>query len=209
MRINEITAPTEYTITHMLLPRLAVKCSDFIQAAKQSRKLLYRGIANDFLEPAFTSHSPVNRPPTGQTPTHQKILDNIFRSTGFTALRSNSICCTPDLALANAFSYGDIQYVRSIFPHNGASYNWSSKIEDIGGSTALRNTLKAIDRDYSADDIPMDVAIDFVQLFDFKQTKLPDALASGNEILVHGTYTSISRYYTDLVCKYFGIEEGY
>jgi len=199
MRLFEI-ADREKIITETLKNN----CSEFLKVARRTGCFLYRG-TNKFKE-FFTAESPVTRHPQGQTSYEQHILDGIFQSLGFTALRSNSICCTS--AAATAKDFGD---VLAIFPHNGFSFTWSPIVNDVGSDLLLGRKLNAMIADmpdiraietkgneYFA---ALDRKFHFNKQYKFTNMHLAQALESGNEI-------AVSIHLQGIVTDYFGIELG-
>ena len=187
-------------------------CIEFIKDMKTANKFLYRGIDYRVTTPIFTDESPATRSPIGQTRENHKKLNILLTMGGFKALRSNSICCSSNLKEATGFGAPFM-----IFPANGYEFTWSSRIDDIGGSYPLMHALNDWDLrkklpvfGYKPKKWPPapEEAEAFLDSFGFQDFDMVAALNSGNEIAIHGKYMAISRYYIDIVSKYFGVIEG-
>jgi hypothetical protein len=212
MRINEIIfkkkKPTPPEISeediYTALEYIDENCSEFLTALKGTETFLYRGLDPKFSKtPLFKTQSPINRNPTGQSQPQQAMLDLFLKTSGFTALRTNSILCTTAESQAREFGL-----IYIIFPINGFSFTWSKKIPDIGSSKILANELYNCYsvKKYSIKNIPSREESDkFINDFGFKNNNLSEALLSGNEIAIHGEYIAISRYYIDLISNYFKV----
>jgi hypothetical protein len=203
MQITEIfNKNTEVSAVIDTCKNVAKNCSQFLNILHKTNIFLYRGIYSD--KAIIIKKSPTGRMPTGQTQSAQYILDTILQNNGFTALRSNSICCSS--TLANISSFGP-PYI--IFPHNGFSFTWSN-INDIGSNKSLADSLYTIfkKQQHNSISISTNDMKNIINYFKFKNTDLIGALESGNEIAIHGIYTAISRYYIDIVADFFSVEEG-
>lgn len=201
MRLTEI----EFDINNALT-QIKTRCQQFIRSTKITNKFLYRGIFSD--NEFFKQSSPANRWPIGQSRSEQMMLDYILKLTGFTSLRSNSICCT-----ANESSIENFGDPYIIFPIDGFTFTWSSTIEDIGGNsplfTKLHDWVSPKNSASRTGNIPTKIeATAFINEFDFRHEQMPAALESGNEITIHGDYFAISQYFINDVSEYFDIELG-
>jgi hypothetical protein len=203
MRLNEIFSEDDI---NDILPILKKSCNEYILSARQSGRFLYRGI--DTERPIMLIDPPPNRMPQGQSLTEQAMLDRILKMTGFTALRSNSRSCTTNPS--DALEFGNLYL---IFPMDGFSYTWSSRIADVGSNRLLAKRL----HDWcppknsfskSGSTPTQDEAERFIEEFEFHKDNLPRAMDIGNEIIVKGRYYAISRYYIDEISTYLDIEEG-
>lgn len=201
MRLNEFDTRIygrELSKEDIIEACLSIKenCSNFVYDMKKASKFLYRGV-DGINPPVFTKTSPWNRKPIGQSQSQQETLDNILKLGGFKSLRSNSICCT-----SNEYQIEQFGIPYMIFPKNGYSFTWSSKIEDIGSNNKFAALLFAINTpDYKK-------AMSVINTFEFKNTDMSSALESENEITIHGEYMAISAYYRDIISNYFKIVEG-
>ena len=215
MRLFELHHPAAEVVNTTILPQIQQQCSEFIIAMKTARSYLYRGMFRSELNPIFSDISPINRSPVGQPYSQQLLLDRVFDMCSFGARRRNSICCSPDMSDAEQFTSatdvavagaGSVYY---IFPHNGFEFNWSKHIIDIGGSYELYLGLKQLQLDINdATGLTKSMAANFVDKYGFSHENLPAALRRGHEILIHGAYTAVSYYYTDLVCEFFEMYDG-
>jgi len=188
MRINEITEKDDLFYVFRDLEK---NCSDFIKDMKTARRFLWRGISG-YDQDVYTEISPTNRKPNGQTPMEQATLDSYLMAAGFQSLRSNSICCATD--------YDGLMgsYVYIIFPHDGYSFTWSSKIKDIGGTPRLRQFLSqkhwgTLEQESER----------LIAELDFRDRDMVSALKSGAEITIHGKYTAINESYSNQLSRYF------
>jgi len=184
-----------------ILNTLDRQASRFIRSMKQADMYLYRGFSSNL--PTITRSSLPNREPRGQSFDQQFKLDYIFKTAGFKSLRSNSVCCTPDINQIDEFGFGMAYFM---FPHNGFSFTWSRRIEDVGSSEMLVSTLNDVTQE-ELEDYPGYCA-NFIKDFEFSNTSMEHALATGNEITINGKYTAISVYFRDIIVEHFGIWEG-
>jgi len=95
-------------------------CSEFLGYAKQTKKLLYRGIKDKTAGNIFLGYSRNNRHPKDTNSTIQKLVDEYLTIGGFNALRSNSIFCIGDPNDTSVYGKPFL-----IFPINGFDYLWS------------------------------------------------------------------------------------
>jgi hypothetical protein len=173
-----------------------VHCSDFLKA-KAPGKFLYRGIHTD--KDFFLGSSPTDRKSMGQGVIKQKVLDTFLTRSGFTSLRSNSICTTPSRQRAAGW---DTPYY--IFPINGFSFAWSPKIDDIGGDYDLYTWLKTyVGKAITGKDLEL-----FEAIWQYSQTDLSGAMLSGHEITIHGNYVAVNerRFQRDVARHFRGKE---
>jgi hypothetical protein len=188
------------------LTRINDSCKEFISGVKAANTFLYRGI--DTRKPFFNAATPNTRMPLGQSLQEQAMLDHILKTNGFTALRSNSRSCTPNIT--EVYLFGN-PYL--IFPEDGFSFTWSQHVSDIGISRLvqkeLHNWIAPRNPFSKRGNIPThEEALTFIKNLGFRHDNLPEALASGNEIIIHGNYFALSRYYIQDASNYFNIEEG-
>ena len=131
----------------------------------------------------------------------QQTLDYILRKCGFTSLRHNSICCASDFYGARRFT-DNIYYV---FPHNGYSFTWSEKINDIGGTHQLSIELRRLADErmdcYHNGILPLETCQKFINDYKFRHDDMTMAPTSQNEITIHGRYTLIKVDYNYHVQK--------
>lgn len=108
-----------------LAATIAKECSNYLAAFKKTKRVLFRGM--DEKKMVFVGRSWNNRRPKDSNPAAQIKYDNVLKSMGIKALRSNSIFTTSDYNHASKF--GGSVYL--IFPKNTAVYSWSKTKIDI------------------------------------------------------------------------------
>ncbi len=173
-----------------------INCSEIIKSVKSAKKLLYRGIdLSKISATIFQGTTPLSRTPRGQSKKEQATFDNLLNLAGFKALRSQSISCTDNKAIG--FGGGN---TYAIFPLNGFSFAWSPTIEDVGCNTDLSTCLQII---WNNDIFNEKIADNFIRQMSLKNYDLENALLSGNEIWIHGSYIALSlnEYHTNLEMK--------
>lgn len=111
-------------------------CSEGIAAMKQANKFLYRGIDSTNVPSIFVGKPRENRNALDTPNSVAEAFDEILSSSGFKALRSNSIFCSGDINQASGYAslqggWGGVKNVFMIFPKNGFSLTWSPKIRDF------------------------------------------------------------------------------
>jgi hypothetical protein len=106
-----------------ILDLVEKNCGQFLQAAKESGRFLYRGMTTTNV--ALLGRSHLRRRPLDSEPYFQDLWDTLLTQMGFQALRRNSIFCIADEY--HAESYGTLYL---IFPLDGFSYTYS-KWEDV------------------------------------------------------------------------------
>lgn len=193
MRIDEIEPGEKNEITHEKLEHYYVlietNCSEVLEAIKWAGSFLYRGTKKGTL-PAYHGRSRNNRRTAATLPDYQVEIDKQFLANGFTAIRSNSIYCTGFIKQANIYTgrEGDNGAIYMVFPLNGFSFTWSPKVQDLFS------------------DMRRDMAIDerFVPYYEYQDTNLPAAIASDNEIMIHGEYYAFKyeSYYEPFAERY-------
>jgi len=111
-----------------LFQRIEQDCSEFLQAAKQTNKWLYRGTRGSIKSglDAYVGKSWNERRSKDSSSEAQKVFDIALAQLGFVALRSNSIFTTADIYRAMAF--GDIFL---IFPIDNQSNFTYTKERDL------------------------------------------------------------------------------
>lgn len=113
------------TKTGFTYPEFLSQCSESIAAMKEAKCFLYRGMQS---APSTIFIGSPRKDRTAMD-TNQKVsdtLDKFLYHSGFTALRYNSIFCSGSASVAS--NYGK-KYL--IFPKNGFSLTWSSRIDDF------------------------------------------------------------------------------
>lgn len=159
-------------------------CSEYINATKATKKVLFRGRRKADMDSAFVGLSHNDRYPANTSPARQREFDNILRAAGFKALRSNSIFATP--YDEDAAWYGNLYIV---FPFNGCSYTWSRKFTDLYSAAVwnyssftafLRNNVrtKIDEKDPKA----------VCDALGFVNGDIEGALSSNNEVYIAGHY---------------------
>jgi hypothetical protein len=183
-------------------------CSEFLY--QRNSGWLYRGLDN-FPPDIYIDNSPVNREPRDTDATISRIIDQKFVEVGFKALRSNSIFCYATRIEAAAYTTtNNVDDVHNIFPFNGFSFTWSSKIRDLTISKGIgRGMVAAYKKSekygqklgYNFDrlveflptlDWP---AKTFVEEFGYTNKNFGAAMQSSNEIMIHGTCLGIKSEY--------------
>ena len=107
-----------------LFERIEQDCSEFLQAAKQTNKWLYRGSLGSTA--AYVGKSWDNRRPRDSSQQTQKIFDSLLAQLGFVALRSNSIFATADIN--SAIKFGEVFLIFPIDNHSNFTY---TKYKDL------------------------------------------------------------------------------
>jgi hypothetical protein len=158
-------------------------CSEFLSVAKDTGLFLYRGL-DTMSSSVFVGRPREGREPKGQSKDQYNLLNQIFELAGIQATRANSISCTSDRTFTEEF--GKTYY---IFPVNGFSYTWSSRVSDIGSDNTLAKVLRAIIRDEP--EIDKYFADNFVKEFDFKDDRLDLAMMEHCEVSIHGKYVAV------------------
>ena len=200
MRLHEFSNSYENKVIEAI-KQVKIDASDFLKSHLATGEYLLRGIHDVELPAVFTEDSPINREPQGQSGVAQQTLDYILRKCGFTSLRHNSICCASDFYGARRFT-DNIYYV---FPHNGYSFTWSEKINDIGGTHQLSIELRRLADErmdgYHNGILPLETCQKFINDYKFRHDDMTMALTSGNEVTIHGKYTLIKYAYEELIEK--------
>ncbi len=195
-----------------LIPFIQKNCSDFLDVA--GKRKLYHGVHS---RPSiFFGRTMNDRRPQATDPEIAKLIDLKLSEAGFTAIRSNSIFCSGDSLLTSNFGP-----TYCIFPINGFSFTWSRKIRDFTIDTGLsssglkyhkegdishrnwknwspqekltqtlfdKKTLRKIANNLK--NITLNGKA-FAHEYQFSDTDIIEAIASGNEILIHGSYIAI------------------
>lgn len=166
---------------------LSTECSAALGVMQRVKLPLYRGYATQQLD-AFKGMSRNNRQPLSFGLRTSELLDDLFISSGFKALRSNSIYCSSrynDAALYTSYIPGDHtsppkEYTRIyyIFPVNGFNFTWSRKTGDLYGMWGDQDDklLKAGNGKAIMD------------RYKFTDKNFIEAVKSGYEVLISGTY---------------------
>ncbi len=181
MNLVEIKATVERKgITIPDLKKLVPYMSDFLKLYRRSRNLLYHGEWT-YADPLmFIKTSRPNRIPKDTPEELQNALDKKLKQAGFEAVRGNSIFCSGSLSFVK--DYGT---PYAIFPLNGFDFTWSWKIEDfyeLNFSTVETNLINLSPKN-------------FCQHYEFEATDLGDAIKTGNEIYLKGTFVAIESKY--------------
>ncbi len=203
MRLIEFeSSPTIYINDKAkILNILHEQCSDIFNLCQKNNAYLYRGSYDNENAFSFLSKSPEDRSPSLSNVEISDKIDDKLEEAGFTALRSNSIFCSGSKTQARL--YGALFI---IFPINGFTYTWSSKIRDL--TIDLRITNAAIE-DYIFSKNRFDLSAEelitadtfkslklqpkeFITKYQFKKYNLLDALKSGHEIYIHGNYFALN-----------------
>jgi hypothetical protein len=192
MKVNEIAAGKKVDIhtneEGQLIELINTNCSEALASFKEARAFLYRGAQVKY--DVFHGRPRENRRSLSMLNWQQEVFDKAMDTYGFTALRSNSIFCSGNINQAS--SYGK---TFMIFPINGFSFLWSSKIRDfvlnayeIGESCKL--ALKSRD-------VMGAIQNKVINIFDYSNENLVDAIYSNHEVLIHGEYYAFShaKYY--------------
>jgi len=178
MKINEVIEDINWNKIKKIIKD---NCSEILEIYSQTGSMLYHGERGDEGDSYFVSDKIKNRVPKDTLPQIQTIVDKHLSDAGFTALRSNSLFCSPNPGAANA--YGKL---FQVFPLNGFSYTWSCKIhdfyEDFDTYPFTIKTLGECDSE------------GFIKTYGYKNNDLKDALNSRNEILIHGKCLLINNY---------------
>lgn len=208
MRINEIEAGEKVSFRNdttssgynvapeidevkQILAVVAENCSESIDAMKQAKHYLYRGIqargdvANSI---AFHGRSRENRKPLSTRPGMDETLNKGLRNSGMTAIRSNSIFCTSYPSAAS--SYGQLYL---IFPKDGFKFTWNTLYGDFYTEYIYEQLERYTpDRNMKYDkfnelaDTP-----DFANEYGFKNTDFAQAVSSRHEIMIFGEYYAL------------------
>lgn len=99
-----------------ILKTVAMECSDFVKALKETERFLFRGTRND--ESVFEGRSRDDRRTKDSDSTISDAFDEIMAYHGSKALRQNSIFTTTNRARASGYGYN----VYLIFPKNGFNF---------------------------------------------------------------------------------------
>lgn len=199
MRIDEIEPGEKNEITHDMLALrdeklkhyyelVETNCKDALNACIAANNFLYRGVKKTYMN-AFHGKSRNNRRAMSTLSYEQEKIDAQFANHGFTALRSNSIYCSGYIKQADL--YGAARQRGStymVFPLNGFSFTWSPMVQDLFGN--IRHDMSIDDR--------------FVPYYDYRDTDLPAAIRSHNEVMIHGEYYAFryDLYYDDFARRY-------
>lgn len=181
------------------------KCSDFLNISIGIKTPIYRGRRGEN-GPVIIGQSRIGRNNLSTDDYIAEKIDEKLSEQGFTALRSNSIFCTPRYQIANSFAHGKVYF---IFPVNGFSFTWSPIINDLTtdynvfadrvkrykDSGVLPTIAVKNQRDFTniiknVDDMS---SKEFVKFYQFKNDDLKTALLSKNELLINGAYIGISK----------------
>lgn len=188
-----------------VLQYIEKNCSEFLTHARQTHKVLYRGIKGNHPD-IFIGYPRIDRVRKrgGVSEDYAKVgdyCDKLLSMMGFTALRSNSIFCNS--VLFNVLSWGE---AWTIFPLNGYSFCYSADKTDIAagdyywpnfelvsyGPGELVDFLKHTKLDRSYAEL-------FVQDNEFRDTDINKALAIGHDIWIRGEFIAISNKYIEHV----------
>jgi GNAT superfamily N-acetyltransferase len=164
---------------------IKTNCTQILNIYKQLNMILYRGIKTT--QDYFKAQSPINRPPRDTDEKNQIMIDDKLESSGFKALRRNSIF-TSSFKMGVEY-YGEI-YV--IFPEDGFDFTWSSLIADLYQEYTDINSK--FYEDFTDDLINMSNNR-FIYTFAFQKSNIVGAIKSGYEILIHGKYVAIKYDY--------------
>jgi hypothetical protein len=157
---------------------IQTNCSEAL-AVMQKSGFLYRGVT-DAPAKAFKGRSREDRNSLSSMDQMQAIFDEAMKLYGFSALRSNSIFCSGSSVQAGC--YGET-YI--IFPINGFNMLWSNKFKDmIGDAYHIQSTLA---RAMNSTD-KMGAIQWFVRSYQFSDTNFGEAIKSGKEIMINGSY---------------------
>lgn len=125
---EEVAVQAADTDVGKLLKTVEKECSDVLAAFRSSKTVLYRGVKSGKTNPpAYVGRSRSNRQTLNSTSQAQQVYDVALQKMGITALRSNSIFTTTDLAQASG--YGNALYV--IIPKNGFQFSWTTEDPDV------------------------------------------------------------------------------
>lgn len=163
-------------------------CSDAYNTYLKTGEVLYRIVAKT--NHIFIGSFPNNRVPVDTPKQIQDLIDNYLQQEGFTALRNNSVFCSPSY-----FSLGRYEgngFV--IFPFNGFSFTYSEVFEDFTEDiTGPMDIYKQKTWDIIMDNLRALTPQEFVSKYKFKHDSFEAAMKSGNEIYIHGKYLAITR----------------
>lgn len=103
-------------------------CKQFLNVAKISRLVLYRGIGQPKrrVDVGFVGNPPAARPTKSSSSYMQKYIDKALSERGFKSFRGNSIFCTARSGFAQEFGS-----LYLIFPFDDYSFMWSPTHDDI------------------------------------------------------------------------------
>lgn len=167
---------------------LQKNCSLALKTYRETGEVLYRVSREN--TPIFINTSPTNRRPVDTPADVQGLVDNYLAQMGFRALRHNSIFCSPDFFSVQF--YRGLTYV--VFPIDGFDFTYSEVLsdftEEITGPDDIytSNTwgkVRDLLRSYTPEE--------FVDEYRFRHDSFQQAMKSGNEVYIHGTYLSVAR----------------
>lgn len=161
-------------------------CSDYLVAMQQAGELIYRGTDNK--STIFFGHSREHRESISNFPVrvwnqiNQYMIDKDFK-----AIRSNSIFAIGNYYAASEF--GD--YTVAIFPLNSAKFTYTTDQRDLPMTLVsyFRNSWSADEEPYS--DMTPDTIDSFLKSVHFSNLDFEQAILSGNEIMISGSYVAI------------------
>ncbi len=130
-----------------------------------------------------------------------KFLNEALKKAGFKAIRSNSIFCSSS---TDNLHYFGLPYL--IFPIDPFNYTWSPYVSDINLDTTSPDSQAAkflnilmTKGKYLESDFDI-----FVERCNYQNTNFVDAIKSGNETMIHGSYLALDgKIYEDLILKHF------
>jgi hypothetical protein len=208
MRINEISpgekvsfrqdtssssnAPPDIEEIKSVLKVVAENCSEVIHAMKQTKKVLYRGIAtkDGIATPiAFHGMSRENRRPVSTKSKVDDALNQGLANSGMVALRNNSIFVSTHAS--TAASYGNLYL---IFPKDGFHYTWNMYYEDFFSDFIYdsiqynRSSSAGLEEEKF---FSLAKTSDFAKEYGFTDMNFEEAMRTNHEIMVSGEYYAL------------------
>jgi hypothetical protein len=170
-------------------------CSEALDACRSANAVMLRGI-NPAKENQFIGSPREDRIPSSSDPQMQIRFDYAAKEAGFTALRSNSLFVTSDQSDAEIYSRGE-DGIYIIFPINGFTFTWSSRVKDFYTSVASEE-VGAINTNET--DASKRNRAYYLVKWKYSKENLDQAIKSGNEILIHGRYIALrNTLYKDVI----------
>jgi hypothetical protein len=159
----------------------------------KEQKYLYRGLDIKNSKLVLLGKSNDERLPKDTPVNVQIAIDKRLSEAGFTALRGNSIFCTPNLYTAQAYAV-PISNVFVIFPINGFSFTYNSFALDLYTYYGLKGQLDRTDqisnfmRELNDDNISSKI---FCSRYGFMNTDLGYGISKLREIYINGKYIAL------------------
>jgi hypothetical protein len=182
MLLIELEQPPEVT---KLAALLAKDCKPFLQQINNDihTYTMFRGVTSTFRTDINIIKCPVNRRSRDTDSTIHHAADDFFFEKFGVRYRSNALFVTGDLDEAG--NYGSMmdgkEYI--IFPRGAFKFCWSPKVQDFYAASEGSSPR------YDGDDEEelTQLLFHWLETLEYKNTDLPSAINSRNEIMLHCT----------------------